>query len=149
MNRLKDIIMDALIYSTIAVLKFIFILPFNLWKRAGSRLAEQKENSHLEFQETNGPWPFLTYVKRFAFQLGFDAVTFLSYFVGIILAITFWVISMLSAEDLFSGLKDGFLTAITILAHAYLTPIYISILRDIIQILLIPFRKFIKWCSKP
>ena len=149
MNKLKEIILDALIYSTLAVLKFIFFLPFNLWLKAAARLAEQRKNDNLEFQESEGMWPFLSYVKRFAFGFGFNAAIFLSYFIGIILAITFWFISMFSAENLFSGLLEGFQTAITVIIHAYLSPIYISLLRDIIQILLIPFRKFLSWGSKP
>lgn len=149
MDKLKQIILDALVYSTLAVLKFIFLLPFNLWLKAASKLAEQRKNNNLEYQEADGLWPFLTYIKQFAFGFGFDAAIFLSYFIGIILAIIFWFISMLSAEHLFPGLIDGFQTAITIIIYAYMAPIYISLLRDIIQILLIPFRKFLSWGSKP
>lgn len=149
MDRLKEIIKDALLFCGVNIVKFLFLLPFNLWLKAATRLSEQRKNITLEYREAGGLWPFLTYVKRFAFDFGFDAAIFASYFVGIILAVIVWITSMLGAENIITGLLDGCETALFTLIHGYFTPIYISLLRDLIQLLLIPFRKFLSWGSKP
>ena len=149
MDRLKEIIKDALLFCGVNIVKFLFLLPFNLWLKAATRLSEQRKHITLEYREVGGFWPFLTYVKRFAFDFGFDAAIFASYFAGIILAVIAWITSMLGAEDTITGLLDGSEIALLTLIHGYFAPIYISLLRDIIQLLLIPFRKFLSWGSKP
>jgi len=38
---------------------------------------------------------------------------------------------------------------ITTLVVCYFAPLYYSLLRDFIQILILPFRKFLDWAKKP
>ncbi len=149
MDRLKEIIKDALLFCGVNILKFLFLLPFNLWLKAATRLSEQRKNITLEYKDAGGMWPFLTYVKRFAFDFGFDAAIFASYFVGIILAVILWITTMLGAEDILAGLLEGSRIALFTIIHSYFSPIYFSLIRDLIQLLLIPFRKFLSWGSKP
>ncbi|MBG0780794.1 MAG: toxin-antitoxin system YwqK family antitoxin [Bacteroidales bacterium] len=44
---------------------FIFIVPFDLWKKATIRLANQKEKGGLNISKITSLWPFLSFLKAF------------------------------------------------------------------------------------
>ena len=44
MDKLREIIKDALLFCGVNIVKFLFLLPFNLWLKAATRLSEQRKN---------------------------------------------------------------------------------------------------------
>lgn len=130
------ILVEALIHCLKTLVVFIFLLPYKLWVKSAMNLVEQKEKASIEPTTINGLWPFLTYLKRFTFDFYFDAVSFLSYFIGLLIAF----VCLIQA-----GI-DGFVICSIVV---YYTPLYVSFFRDLTQVALIPFRKFLNWGSKP
>lgn len=131
-----NILAEALIHSLKTLVVFIFLLPYKLWVKSAMNLVEQKEKASIEPTTINGLWPFLTYLKRFTFDFYFDAVSFLSYFIGILFAFVCLI-------------QVGFYGFIICSIVVYYTPLYVSFFRDLTQVCLIPFRKFLNWGSKP
>ena len=132
-----NLLVEALIHSIKTILVFIFLLPYKLWVKSAMNLVDQKKRTVIEPTAIDGLWPFLTYLKRFSFDFYFDAASFLSYFIGLLLAFV----------SLFSG--GGFGGFMYVLIMTYFCPLYISFFRDLAQVCLIPFRKFLSWGSKP
>ena len=141
---MRDIIIDALIHAIKEILVFIFVTPFNLWVKACTKLAEQKRNKSLNLQGINSQWPFLTFLKRFNFDFYFDACIVLLYPIGILVAVSLFIRGIAVG---YAG--QGFVAMISTLIVFYYCPFYIALFRDICQVLLIPFRKYLSWGSKP
>lgn len=140
---MKELFIKALKFSVLQILKFIFILPFDLWKKSAYKLIAQEENGVLDMSKIEGYWPFLTYLKRFNVDFFYSAMTFLFYPIGVLAAlITFCSI----VGDSFGG---ALLAMISTLFTFYFSPIMWALISDLTQILIIPFRKFISWGSKP
>jgi len=148
-NFFKTVLVDALLHSILEVLIFVFLTPYRLWVKACEKLAEQKKNKTLDLSGINSQWPFLTFLKRFNFDFYFDACIVLSFPIGILLGL-YEFINMLSSKYIeFIGVGPAFLTFFGILLTFYYLPIMVAITRDICMIILIPFRKFLNWGSKP
>ena len=116
---------------------FIFIVPFDLWKKATIRLANQKENGALNISKIKSPWPFLSFLKTFILDFLIDGVIFMLYVLGLFIGIAAWVQS------------GSFFSFIATIAVLYFSPIILSVLRDYLQLLVLPFKKFLSWASKP
>lgn len=134
-NFFKDVLLKSLLHCVLTLLSFIFLTPFNVWRKSVLTTAEQRENGSLKMGTIKGFWPFLSYMKRILCDFLFDAFIVLSYPLGIIAA--------------FISFKEGFLGFITVLAGVYFLPITFALTRDFIQLTLIPFRKFLSWGAKP
>jgi hypothetical protein len=124
---------------------FLIMLPWDLWKKATIRLSEQREKKTLAVSQISGLWPFLSFIKRFLLEFIIDGAIYIAYLLGPIVIIA-WFFYSLSCED--CGGFDYLQLIIRVLVVWYL-PIVLSIIRDIIQISLLPIRKFINWASKP
>ena len=116
---------------------FIFIVPFDLWKKATIRLANQKESGGLNISKITSLWPFLSFLKAFILDFLIDGIIFILYVLGLILGIVAWVES------------GEFMSFIGTIAGVYFSPIGLSLLRDFLQLLVLPFKKFLSWASKP
>ena len=116
---------------------FIFIIPFELWKKATLRLAAQKDEGVLNISKINSRWPFLSFLKTFTLDFLFDGIIFIAYIAGFIFAVTIWII-----DGVFSSFSYT-------MVLVYFSPIAFSLTRDIIQIAILPFKKFMSWVSKP
>ena len=116
---------------------FIFLVPFDLWKKATIRLYEQKNEGTINLSSISGLWPFLSFLKAFVLEFLLDGFIFITYFIGPIIAI----INLIN-----TGSPSEF---ISILIGAYFFPIVLSLYRDFIQIALLPIRKFLDWARKP
>ena len=138
-----NVLLGALLHSIMTILVFIFLLPYKLWVKSAKNLLAQKERNAIDPENIEGFWPFLTYLKRFTFDFWFDACSFLSYFIGVLAALISFFFMVGNGFGL--ALASFFVT----LVSAYFTPIFVSLSRDFFQILLIPFRKFLNWGSKP
>ena len=87
MKNFKQSFVPAIAHVFGSLLYIIFIFPFDIWKRAAINLAEQKANGSLRISKINSPWPFLSFLKALLFEFIFDMLSFLSYFIGIGVAI--------------------------------------------------------------
>ena len=141
---LKDFLM-GLVHSLYRIIHFIFILPFSIWKKSVSKLAEQKKHDFLKLDTINAPWPFLTYLKRYMFDFLFDALILLTYVLAPIVALILFIVYLVNEAPFLVA----FSALLSTLIAAYFAPLSIAFTRDIFQLLLIPFRKFVSWGSKP
>jgi hypothetical protein len=142
----------ALSHALLQILRFIFVLPLNLWVKAVDMLNEQKEKNLLDFKTINGFWPFVVMLKRYMLDFLFYAISFLAYPVGFCWGLYEYVDSLISLSkyhSLSNTLELSFYALASIWILAYYTPVILSLIHDIIQLLLLPVRKYINWGSKP
>lgn len=133
----KDHLVNSLIHFLYNFfVYFLFILPFDLWKKATIRLSNQREKGALNISKISSLWPFLAFLKAFLLEFLFDGLIFIGYFIGAIFSI-------------FTLIQTGFMGFASILVGTYYSPIFLSLLRDLMQLLILPFRKFLSWASKP
>ena len=130
-------IVDALVYFLSMLGMLLFVSPYTFWRSATMRLYKANANGNLTSFITNSRWPFFSFLKKMFFELFFDGVIFISYFIGFVIALVF----------LFKG--AGFGTFIVVLLITYYSVFGVSIVRDIFTLLLLPFQKFLSWVSKP
>lgn len=116
---------------------FLFVVPFDLWKKATIRLADQKEKGTLNISKITSLWPFLSFLKTFILEFLIDGIIFFMYIIGVIIGLIVWI----DTEEVSSFLAT--------LAVVYFSPISLSLIRDYIQLIILPFKKFISWASKP
>lgn len=116
---------------------FLFIVPFDLWKKAVLRLADQKEKDTLSIKNITSLWPFFSFLKAFLLEFLFDGLILLSYLIGVLLAVAI----LINGGDL------SMIIAQIILG--YYLPVIFTIYRDLFQLCLLPIRKFIDWAKKP
>jgi hypothetical protein len=137
-KELKDQIVSALIHFLYNfVVYFIFIVPFDLWKKATIRLANQKDKGGLNISKITSLWPFLSFLKAFILDFLIDGIIFILYVLGLLIGIGAWITS--GEISSFFGVIVG----------VYFSPIVLSLLRDLLQLLTLPFKKFLSWVSKP
>jgi len=137
-KKLQNQIISALVHFLYNFfIYYTFILPFDLWKKATIRLAEQKEKGSINISKISGPWPFLSFLKIFILEFLIDGIIFILYILAPIIGIVAWIQS--------GEILSFFLSIIGI----YFTPFYLSLTRDLLQLLILPFRKFLSWASKP
>ncbi|HPE87320.1 MAG: hypothetical protein PHU97_11460 [Bacteroidales bacterium] len=116
---------------------FIFIVPFDLWKKATIRLAAQKDKGGLNVSKIISIWPFLTFLKSFILEFLIDGTIFILYLFGIVIAVIAWISS------------GEFMTFLEVLAIIYFSPLLLSLIRDLIQLSILPIKKFLSWARKP
>ena len=134
LEKLKTYFVPALTHALLSIL-YLFAIPLDLWVKAIERLAKQKDNGSLRISSINSPWPFLSFLKTLLLEFLFDLFIFLSYPIGLIIALT--------------QLGDNFEVFLGFLVGVYCLPVVFSIYRDLFALLILPFRKFISWCRKP
>lgn len=130
-------LVNSILHCLLSILKFLFVLPFEIWTKSVLKMSEQRKNQTLSMSHINSLWPFLSYIKRFVFDFLFDALIVLSYVLAVFVALYSWIDS--------GEFIAFFITLITV----YFVPLQIAITRDILQLVLIPIRKFLSWGSKP
>lgn len=149
-NFLKQLL-DALMQVLLALLKIV-LLPFNLWIKAISNLAEQRDKGLLDLNKITGLWPLFTFLKRVFLDFVLDAIAFLSYPIGIFSAFVGFVVSLATASHYVSVgqmMLDAIAVFTAILISTYFTPVITIFINNLTQFLLLPIRKLIDWCKKP
>jgi hypothetical protein len=116
---------------------FLLIVPFDLWKKAVIRLSVQKQQGKLNISKITSFWPFLSFFRAFFFEFLFDGFIFIGWFIGIIVAIYAY------------SQTEKIETMLLMIVGTYYSPIGLSLIRDILQFLMMPLKKFIDWCLKP
>ena len=137
-NEFKDQVIGALVHFLYTFfVYFLFIVPFDLWKKATVRLSEQKERGAVNISNITGLWPFLSFLKAFVLEFLLDGFIFITYFLGPVVAV-------------FIGIStEEFWAFFATLVWSYYYPVILSLIRDFIQIAILPFRKFLDWARKP
>jgi hypothetical protein len=136
-KKLSEQVVSALIHFLyIFFIYFLFVVPFDLWKKATIRLANQKEKGGLNISKITSPWPFLSFLKTFILDFLIDGFIFMLYVLGLIIGIV-------------AGIDGGFMTFLATIAGVYFAPIGLSFTRDMLQLGILPFKKFLSWASKP
>lgn len=130
-------VLQVLFHCVITILKLLLYFPLKVWFLSAKKLFEQNDKKRIECVKTDDMWPFLTFLKRYIFDFLFDAAIFLSYFIGIVVCIV-----IISYDEEFFYVLIAFIVT-------YYMPYMILLLRDILNIMLIPFYKFVNWGSKP
>lgn len=138
-ESLGKVLIFVLYYAIIYILK----LPYEFFQKATKRLVKLREKGALEIKESKSNWPFLSWYKTYTLEFYFDAVSFLAYVIGFPLVIIAGVITM------FDNGEAGIALIFGGLLMCYCVPLATAISRDIFQILLLPFRKWIDWAKKP
>ena len=144
-GNLLKLTVDATLHVVYAIVKLI-VLPINLWAKAVARLAEQKNKGLLDVNNIRGIWPFFSYIKRLLVEFLFDAISFLSYPVGIVSAIVaLFIYIVIHGEQLWIAIIfTGWIILIV-----YVIPVAMALCRDTFQLLLLPINKIINWFRKP
>lgn len=137
-EKFKKQIVNALIHFLYTYfVYFIFIVPFELWKKATIRMSEQRANKSLSISKMTSDWPFLSFLKRFILDFLIDGLIFMSYILAIFVGVAAWLVS------------GEILALPAAIVYLFFTPLWLSLVRDIIQLLILPFKKFLSWVSKP
>ena len=157
-NETPNKLLKVFGYSLLSILSFLFVTPLKLWLKAADRIHAQKEAGSLNITNIQSDWPFLSYLKRFTLDFCFDAMAFLAYPLGFILAVWAGIDSGLIAAKInewsdvgskvsvfWSFVEEFFIC----LLLAYFAPLVCYILHDLFVVLLLPIRKFIDWAKKP
>ena len=144
-GNLLKLTVDATLHVVYAIVKLI-VLPINLWAKAVARLAEQKNKGLLDVNNIRGIWPFFSYIKRLLVEFLFDAISFLSYPVGIVSAIVaLFIYIVIHGEQLWIAIIfTGWIILIV-----YVIPVAMALCRDTFHLLLLPVNKIINWFRKP
>ena len=133
---MQENFVTALKHVFMQLVHFFILLPWNLYTKSTGRLAAQARNNTLSITESNSAWPLLSYLKVFFTEFLFDSIVFLVYPSAIIIAFGYLIDSDM---DEFVGT----------LFSAYYAPFAVNIARDLFQLLLLPFKKYIDWAKKP
>ena len=139
-KKFNKLFVDALIHFAYNFFIYLlFIVPFDLWKKAIFRLSEARENKSLSINKINSLWPFLSFIKVFFFEFLLDGLIFIIYVLALPVAVYFAITN--EGQEL-----TVFFAA---LLCAYYSPLCLSLYRDILQLLMLPLKKFISWAVKP
>lgn len=122
---------------------FLFIVPLDLWKKATISLSTQRDTGYLSISRISGQWPLLTFIKRFFVDFFFNGIIFILYFIGPIAGVAALILS-----EEYLG-REGYIPCLIIILITYYSPIALSIIREIIILQIMPFKKFLNWVMKP
>ena len=145
-EEMKSAVSTVLKFVLYNLILYMLKLPYVLFKKATSRLVKQSEKGSLSIEQSNSEWPLLSFLKTYLLEFCLDASTFLSYVVGYPLIALFFILNLFE-----SGYSFGDNISMTLAAAVglYFAPLMIALQRDVFQILMLPFRKFIDWVKKP
>lgn len=134
----------AVAQSLLKILYFIFVWPFTVWLKSVTHIADMEQNKSLSMSNIQSNWPLFTFYKRFFLDFLLDALSVLTYFVGVIVAFVVLIIGFKEGAGYAFG---GFLAT---LAAVYYLPVSFMLTRDFIQFFIVaPLRKFVSWLTKP
>lgn len=127
---------DAALHFLYRIVYFLFIMPFDLWRKAVARLSKQRQEKSLDITKIETQWPFLSFIKRFTLDFFIDGLIF--------------IVPLIMVIILIFGCMDDFLMGIfSFIGSYFVLPIGFSLMRDFMTLAILPFRKFLSWVSKP
>ncbi len=79
--------LTSILHFLYRIVYLLFILPYDLWKRAVKRMTAQRKNHALDADKIKHELPFLVWLKRFVFDFVLDGIAILSWILGVVLVI--------------------------------------------------------------
>ena len=137
-------IVSALVYFFSMLGFILFVCPFSFWKGATFRLAKACREKSLKTFVHTSRWPFFSFIKKIFFEFFIDGMIFISYFVGVLVALIAFVMTCKDVN--FSSAIGAFLVTLIV---TYYFPLGLSWFRDLCVLILLPFQKFLSWVAKP
>ena len=115
-TNFKDHFINALLHFLYNYfVYFLFVVPFDLWRKAVVRLSEQKSAGAINIKKIKSQWPFLSFLKSFTIDFLIDGFILMSYVTAPITALV-------------AGIGDGgFGGFLLILVGSYYAPLALSI----------------------
>ena len=133
----KNILTSLLYVLFYIFIYFLFILPFDFWRKAVNRLVQQKEKALLSAYRLRAPWPFFAFFKIYFVDFFLDALALLCYLFGPFIALGFGLY-----------MKEPMLI-LSLLVAFYYAPLSLALFRDLLIVMLLPLRKTMSWLTKP
>jgi len=127
---------DAALHFLYRIVYFLFIMPFDLWRKAVARLSKQRQEKSLDITKIETQWPFLSFIKRFTLDFLIDGLIFIVPLIMIIILIV-------------GCMGDFFMGILSFIGSYFALPLGFSLMRDFLTLSIMPFRKFLSWVSKP
>ncbi len=146
-NETKESIGKVFKFILYNLIIYLLKLPYVLFKKSTSRLSDMSDKGSLSVEKSTSKWPFLSWLKTYILEFGFDAMTFLCYVVGFPLIVLGFIYSVFETGGSYFG--EALVGMVTAAIGCYFIPLNIAFARDIFQILILPFRKYIDWAKKP
>jgi|SRR5690554_933652 len=118
---IKEQLVPAIIQSLLIIVVRFFTIPWEIWSGAASRLSESRTLSREtpESHRAKSEFPVLEWFKS-----SWDAAIFLSWFIGIIVA----VIGLIAGTHW--SFSAGLIAAVTTLLYSYFGVILMSLLKE-------------------
>ena len=146
-NNFGKMFVDALLHVLVTIGR-VFILPIKVWVKSTTNLVAQKGTDTFDINAIQTRWPYFTWCKRWLIDFGFDACIFLSYIVGVLVAVVSFFYNLFSYLE-YAGFEGVLAEFISMIFVVYLLPLIWACVRDSIAFLLLPINKFIDWLKKP
>lgn len=115
MNELKSALVPAILQALIVCVLRVFTIPWAIWKGAALRLAEMRNTSKSTKTTSTTEFPVFEW-----FKISWDGLIFLSWFVGILMAV------FLAA----TAYRNGFGIFVSTLATTYFSVIGFSLAKE-------------------
>lgn len=141
-------LVDACIHLIYRFVYFLFILPFDIWKKAIIRLSKQRKEKSLDLIAIKSEFPFLSWLKRFIFDFLIDGLTAIIWIIGFIFTIVIMFVG--SGEFDMDSVFLNILLFLVMLYNVYWMPVYLAIIRDMLTICVVmPLRWLVSFFRRP
>lgn len=139
---------QALLHFLLKLVYFLFILPFDLWKKAIIRLYDQRKNHTLDADKIKHEVPFFVWIKRYLFDFLLDGMIAICWLIGLYVIYLFF--KNIEAID-YIGVGSYLFSYLLIpLYCVYWLPATITIIRDAITLFIImPIRWMFSFLRRP
>lgn len=124
-------------YFFYRLIYFLFVLPFDLWKKAIIRLFNQRKKHMLDVDKINHEVPFFVWLKRFFFDFVLDGIAAMGWFIGALFAIIM-------------AIKTKDAQWLLMIFVVYYIPFGMALTRDSLTIsVVLPFRWLLSFYRRP
>ena len=133
--------LTSILHFLYRIVYLLFILPYDLWKRAVRRMTAQRKNQALEADKIKHELPFLVWLKRFVFDFVLDGIAILSWIIGVVYVII----------GIANGYSFDFFEDLVMPLYAwYVMPLLMAIVRDVITYTIVmPIRWTLSFLRRP
>lgn len=127
MSQLQEKLVPAIIQALIICILRFFTIPWSIWKGAAMRLAERRQAaSNPNDDNSKSEFPVFDWIRS-----AWDGLIFLSWFVGVIVAV-FTLFGVMFSVGFFSGIGS----AIGVVLYFYFAVILMSFFKESLILLL-------------
>lgn len=144
------ILLCSVLHFLYRLVYFLFILPFDIWKKAVVRMYNQKKSKSLDADKIRHEVPFFVWIKRYVFDFLLDGIAIISWLFSLIVVIAFFKNIGTEAHS-FNGFLNYFFGSLIVPTFlVYWLPVTIALLRDAITLFIImPTRWIFSFLRRP